>query len=167
MDGKLGWRLRAYTAIVGTRTIGAGAAYWLSAPRIRESPAFDIVREIAPLRTFAVVMVILGMLALGGVVHPNEKGLRVVMVGSFGLAFLFGLCVALGREGDEGADRKDRRAARPTDRPDPQHGPQTHRRLVHIEEHAAPLAGQVGVALVEVDADGVTADDLRRLQCGT
>lgn len=96
MDGKLGWRLRAYTAIVGTRTIGAGAAYWLSAPRIRESPAFDIVREIAPLRTFAVVMVILGALALGGVVHPSEKGLRAVMVGSFGLAFLFGLCVALG-----------------------------------------------------------------------
>jgi hypothetical protein len=51
--GRLGWRLRVYLAIVAARSLGMGVTYWASAPRIWRSPAFDVIEQLAPLRTFA------------------------------------------------------------------------------------------------------------------
>ena len=41
--GRLGWRLRVYVAIVAARSLGMGITYWVSAPRIWRSPAFDVI----------------------------------------------------------------------------------------------------------------------------
>ena len=48
--GRLGWRLRVYVAIVAARSLGMGITYWVSAPRIWRSPAFDVIEVLAPLR---------------------------------------------------------------------------------------------------------------------
>jgi hypothetical protein len=94
--GRLGWRLRVYLAIVAARSLGMGATYWASAPRIWRSPAFDVIEQLAPLRTFAVLWLALGLVAVGGVLFPGERGIRGVLVTSFGLELLFGLGVLLG-----------------------------------------------------------------------
>jgi hypothetical protein len=73
-----------------------GVTYWASAPRIWRSPAFDVIEQLAPLRTFAVLWLALGLVAVGGVLFPGERGIRGVLVTSFGLELLFGLGVLLG-----------------------------------------------------------------------
>lgn len=94
--GRLGWRLRVYLVIVAARSLGMGITYWVSAPRIWRSPAFDVIEVLAPLRTFAIVWLVLGLVAVGGVLFPGERGIRGVLVTSFGLELLFGLGVLLG-----------------------------------------------------------------------
>jgi hypothetical protein len=94
--GRLGWRLRVYLAIVAARSLGMGVTYWASAPRIWRSPAFDVIEQLAPLRTFAILWLVLGLVAVGGVLFPGERGIRGVLVTSFGLELLFGLGVLLG-----------------------------------------------------------------------
>ena len=94
--GRLGWRLRVYVAIVAARSLGMGATYWVSAPRIWRSPAFDVIEVLAPLRTLAIAWVILGVMAFGGVLWPSERGSRVVMVLSVGMSLLFGVGIMLG-----------------------------------------------------------------------
>lgn len=69
------------------------ATYVISADRIRTSPAFDVVEQLAPLETFAWGFALLAVLAIGGAIWPSERPTRALLFVCFLAELLFGLAL--------------------------------------------------------------------------
>lgn len=83
---QLSWRIRGYVAVLALRHIGFAMALMWDRRPLERSATFRYVFDLAGPSAWAWVYLALGVAALGGLVSPKEKGIRVLVVFSVGLS---------------------------------------------------------------------------------
>lgn len=82
----LSWRIRAYVAVLALRHIGFAAALMWDRRPLDGSATFRYVFDLAGPTAWAWLYLAVGLAALGGLVQPRERGIRVLVVLSVGLS---------------------------------------------------------------------------------
>lgn len=82
----LSWRIRAFVGILAIRHLGFAYAFVEGNGTLRRSRTFRYVFEVASPWTWAYLLAALGVLFVGGVFFPRERGIRALLVLSVGLS---------------------------------------------------------------------------------
>ena len=92
---KVGWLLRLFMVVLAVRCFGYVATYWSQSPRLTKSPTFEAVVWVMPLRAWMVLVLLVGIGAVGGAIAPVESPARVLLLASMMLHLALAVLVLL------------------------------------------------------------------------
>jgi hypothetical protein len=83
-DAGVSWRARAFLGILAFRHLGVGVLC-LFAPHWFTSSSYDVIRRLLPLQVWGVLLVLVGLQAIGALSVRGETWARVVLIASASL----------------------------------------------------------------------------------